>query len=176
MSETPSAREAHAVVDEFTYEVALLFFRMKLAATDFLGQGKHSSGRRSILKNLGRDGALTVPAMARARSVSRQHIQTLVNGLRADGLVTTRSNPAHKRSKLVVLTAAGRRFLGEMSKREEQLLSGLAEGMPLEDFRRATRLVRELKRRLESEEWSRAAAAARPAPSPPAPGAPGRRR
>ena len=162
MNEAPSIREAHAVVDEFTYEVALLFFRMKLAATDFLGQGKHSSGRRSILKSLGQEDALTVPEMARSRSVSRQHIQTLVNELDADGLVTTRPNPAHKRSRLVVLTSTGRRFLKEMSAHEKQLLSGLAAGIPLDDFRRATRLVRELKRRLESEEWSRAAAAARP--------------
>lgn len=162
MTEPPSKPAAHAVVDEFTYEVALLFFRMKIAATEFLGHGKHSSGRRSILKSLGRDGARTVPEMARARSVSRQHIQTLINELRADGLVTNRSNPAHKRSKLIVLTAAGKSFLGQMAAREEELFATLAEGIPLADFRRATRLVRELKRRLESEDWSRAAAAARP--------------
>lgn len=162
MTENRSKHEAHAVVDEFTYEVALLFFRMKIAATELLGQGKHSSGRRSILKSLGRDGPLTVPSMARARSVSRQHIQTLVNELRTDGLVSTRSNPAHKRSKLIALTAAGERFLKQMTVREEDLLSGLADGIPLGDFRRATSLVRELKRRLEAEEWSRAAIAARP--------------
>lgn len=176
MTEPSSKHEAHGVVDEFTYEVALLFFRMKIAATEFLGQGKHSSGRRSILKNLGREEAVTVPEMARARGVSRQHIQALVNELRADGLVGSRSNPAHKRSKLIVLTPAGKRFLKRMNAREEELLSELAKGIPLDDFRRATRLVRELKKRLESEEWSRAAAAARPAPSPPAPASPGRRR
>jgi hypothetical protein len=63
---------------------------------------------------------------------------------------------------LIALTAAGERFLKQMNVREEKLLSGLADGIPLDDFRRATALVRELKKRFEAEEWSRAARAARP--------------
>lgn len=162
MPSPPTAEDAYEVVDAFTYEVALLFFRMKVAATQFLGQGRHSSGRRSLLKSLGRSGPQTVPAMARVRGVSRQHIQTLVNELRSDGLVTRRPNPAHKSSKLIALSSAGRRFLNEMQQRERQLLSGLADGIPLDDFRHATELVREVKGRLESSEWEHAAAAARP--------------
>ncbi len=154
--------EAHEVVDAFTYEVALLFFRMKLAATQFLGQGKHSSGRRSLLKSLGRDGPQTVPAMARVRAVSRQHIQKLVNELRDDGLVIAKTNPAHKRSRLIVLTPAGESFLEEMNAREAELLEQLAEGKSLAEFRRATRLVQEVRARLESREWQERAAEARP--------------
>ena len=74
-------------LDTFTREVALLFFRMRQAATEYLGQGQHSSGRRSILKSLGELGPQTVPEMARARSVSRQHIQRIVDELKSDGLV-----------------------------------------------------------------------------------------
>ncbi len=63
-----SANETYRAVDRFTFEVALLFFRMRTAATQYLGQGRHSTGRRSILKNLA-EGPQTVPAMARRRSV-----------------------------------------------------------------------------------------------------------
>jgi hypothetical protein len=72
------------------FEVALLVFRTQIAATQYLGQRRHSTGRRSILKNLA-DGPQTVPAMAQRRAVSRQHIQKLVDTLKADGLVTSAS-------------------------------------------------------------------------------------
>jgi len=145
--------EIHEAVDAFTHEVALLYFRMTIAATQFLGQGRHSSGRRSLIKSLGADGPQTVPAMARARAVSRQHVQKLVDELRRDGMVTSRPNPAHKRSKLVDLTPAGRRFLHEMSKREVALFEELAEGIPAQEFRRAAELVRSLRTRLEQHDW-----------------------
>lgn len=152
-------------MDLFTYEVALLFFRMRVAAGEYLGQGRHSSGRRSILKSLGREGPQTVPAMARVRAVSRQHIQTLVNELKEEGLVAARDNPAHRRSKLIALTASGKRLLAHMSAREERLLEQVAEGIPRAEFERATRLLRELRSRLEGAAWREAAADARP-PSP----------
>jgi hypothetical protein len=40
-----------------------------------------TAGKRGVLKGLDRLGPQTVPQMARARPVSRQHIQTLVNRL-----------------------------------------------------------------------------------------------
>jgi DNA-binding MarR family transcriptional regulator len=46
--------------------------------------------------------------MAAARPVSRQHCQTLVNGLAEQGLVEFLDNPRHKRSKLVRITKRGR--------------------------------------------------------------------
>jgi len=56
-----------------------------------------SAARRGVLRSLARLGPQTVPQMAGARPVSRQHIQTIVNALAADGLVETIDNPAHKR-------------------------------------------------------------------------------
>lgn len=149
----PAVGEVHEVVDAFTYEVALLYFRMTTAATELLGQGKHSSGRRSILRSIDADGAQTVPAMARVRSVSRQHVQQLVDQLKSDGLVRAAPNPAHRRSKLITLTADGRRFLQRMKQREVVLFDLLAAEISPGEFRQATELVRTLRQRLEDVDW-----------------------
>jgi DNA-binding MarR family transcriptional regulator len=148
---------AHRVVDEFTFEVALLFFRMRRAATQYLGQGRHATGRRSVLKSLGEQGPQTVPEMARVRSTSRQHVQKLVDVLGADGLVEKTPNPAHKRSMLIALTRRGEEFLATMDAREARLMEYLGRGIPLRELQTATDVVRELRERFESPEWERLA-------------------
>ena len=147
--------ELHEAVDELTFEVARLYFRMRIAATQHLGHGQHSSGRRSILRSLGNDGPQTVPEMARVRSVSRQHIQSLVDGLLSDGLVRRIDNPRHQRSKLVTLTARGEGFFKEMERREAVLFSFLGRGIPLDDLRTTTEVVCHLREKLESGQWTR---------------------
>lgn len=147
-------------LDRLTYEVALLYFRMRLAATEYVGQGEHSSGRRSVLKSLAREGPQAVPQMARVRSVSRQHIQTVVDGLRADGFVRRRPNPAHKRSKLIALTARGDEFVAAMHDAEAVLFAYLGQTLRGPAVRTATEVVRELRGRLEDPAWERLARAA----------------
>ena len=143
------SENAYRAVDRFTLEVALLFFRMRAAAREYLGQGRHSTGRRSILKSVA-ESPQTVAAMARRRSVSRQHVQKLVDALRADGLVRTLPSPQDRRTRLVVLTPKGSGFLEELRAREVQLFARLAKGLPTGDFDRATRLIQEVRVRLES--------------------------
>jgi DNA-binding MarR family transcriptional regulator len=150
---TATAPEAHEAVDAFTFEAALLFFRMRLAAEQYLGQGRHSSGRRSILKSIGADGPQGISEMARLRAVSRQHVQKLVATLRADGLVETVPDPDDRRAKLVTLSPAGERFLAAMQRREKRLLAFLAESIPTREFERATALIRTIRGRLESDSW-----------------------
>lgn len=143
---------AYETMDALTFEMALVVFRLTEAARKLLGQGKHSSGKRSVLKSLGKDGPQTVPHMARLRSVSRQHVQKLVNGLLSDGLVEMRINPCHKRSKQVALSASGERFLEEMQRREREYLRYLARGISHRDLEGSLRVVRTLRQNLDSEE------------------------
>ena len=144
----------HRAVDELTFEIARLFFRMRYAARQYLGGGRHSTGRRSVLRSLGREGPQTVPAMARVRTVSRQHVQTLVDELMRDGLVTRIENPRHRRSKLVALTDSGKAFLRQMEAREADLFDFLGEDIELDDLETATRVVRQLREALESDDWA----------------------
>lgn len=153
---SPPARDQdplHEALDTFTIEVALLFFRMRLAATEYLGRGVHSSGHRSVLKSLDASGPQTVPHMARVRSVSRQHVQKLVDGLKADGLVAAIPNPAHRRSSLIALTRRGEGYLEEVGRRESDLWDYLGRGLTADEVAAATTLVRTLKERFESAEW-----------------------
>jgi DNA-binding MarR family transcriptional regulator len=137
-------------VDRFTYEVALLFFRMRAVATEYIGQGQHSTGRRSILLSVSQRPQ-TVPEMARERGVSRQHVQKLVDHLVADRLVMTRVNPADRRSRLVSPTSMGNAYFRALRARETKLFSHLARGLDPKDFRRATALIKELRSRLENQ-------------------------
>jgi DNA-binding MarR family transcriptional regulator len=150
---TTSDVERHAALDELTFMAALLYFRMRKAAEEMMGEGAQSSGRRSVLKSLSSGGPQTVPQMARFRAVSRQHVQKLVNGLVADGLVELVENPAHKRSRLVAITEAGSRLAEVTARRESEILPALAPEIPLEDLRTATRVLGRLKAAFEGEEW-----------------------
>lgn len=145
--------ERRAAVDELTMTAALLYFRMRNAAEDILGEGAQSSGRRSILKGLVKAGPQTVPQMARVRMVSRQHIQMLVNGLLEDGLVELVDNPAHKRSKLVQITPEGQEAAEATARREAQILPELSRGLSLQEIETATRVLKHFKGAFEGERW-----------------------
>ena len=69
---------------------------------------------REVLELVLLGEASTVPAMARARSVSRQQMQQQVNALLGRDLVERRDNPAHKRSSLIGLTDKGRALVENM--------------------------------------------------------------
>lgn len=95
----------------------------------------------------------TVSAMARLRSVSRQHVQMLVDGLRADGLVAAIPKPTHKRSVLIALTRRGEDYLRDLNRREEELWQFLGQDLSPDRIDSATQLVRTLRGRFESDEW-----------------------
>jgi len=65
-------------------------------------------GAWGVLHSLVSEGPQTVPQLARARPVSRQHIQQIANELMAAGFIESLPNPAHRRSRLLAITASGR--------------------------------------------------------------------
>jgi len=130
-------------------ETVALFHRLRATAEAIHGEGEVSAARRGVLRSLARGGAQTVPQMASTRPVSRQHIQTIVDALAADGLVETVANPAHKRSVLVRLTSAGRAAVRDIAAREAAFLRSLDLDMAAADVDRAVRVLRALRSRLE---------------------------
>jgi DNA-binding MarR family transcriptional regulator len=114
-----------------------------------------TAGKRGVLKGLDRLGPQTVPQMARARPVSRQHIQTLVNQLAAEGHLELVENPAHRRSHLVRLTPQGKGLVDSMSRREEKVLTRLKFDIPDKDLRAAAAVLRAVRHMLESDHWRR---------------------
>jgi DNA-binding MarR family transcriptional regulator len=126
-------------------EVIGIFHRLHAVSSDIHGGGDLSAGRLGVLRGLARMGPQTVPAMARARPVSRQHMQVLVEGLVADKLVELVENPAHARSKLVQIAASGRKFLAAAENREWAIYDEFATGFDAREVERATTLLRSVR-------------------------------
>lgn len=107
-----------------------------------------TSAERTVLDSLFGKNERTVPQIAKAKNVSRQHIQQLVDGLADKGLVRHTTNPTHKRSKLVLITDAGRHIIQDIREKEAMTLSELAEGLDFGATQSATRALRDLRREL----------------------------
>lgn len=136
-------------------ETRSLFHRMKKAAQELHGWGEWTGGERGVLFSLAELGPQTVPLLARARPVARQHIQMLVNSLLAQKLVRTVRNPEHRRSVLIALTRAGKTTVREFRKREKKVFDQLDIGATKKDLATAVRVLREINDVLSGEEWRR---------------------
>jgi DNA-binding MarR family transcriptional regulator len=100
---------------ELSVAVIEFYFRIE-AITQATAGFASAGGEWGVLRMLVKQGAQTVPDMARSRPVSRQHCQTICNALEAEGLVEFVDNPKHKRSKLVRATKKGRARFDAMRK------------------------------------------------------------
>jgi len=116
-------------------------------------QGETTAGKLGILRGLNRLGPQTVPQMARARPVSRQYIQALVNQLAAEGRIEFVDNPAHKRSRLVRLTPQGKDVVDSAMRREAKFLPRLKIDVPEKDLRTATSVLRAVRAVFERTQW-----------------------
>lgn len=133
--------------------VVALALRLRAAAAELHLDSELTAARRGVLESLQQYGDQTVPEIARARPASRQHVQSLVNGLLADALVERVDNPAHRRSKRMRITAGGRALLDGLHRREAEALKALAPGLDPWRLREATQVLAELRTALESERW-----------------------
>jgi len=103
-----------------------------------------SGGERAVLVELAEEGPRTVPEMARARPVSRQHIQAIVNPLLARGLVELVDNPRHRRSKLVRITPNGRDVVGRVRSREGRVVATLVPRLHAGELETTARTLEQL--------------------------------
>ena len=134
-------------------ETVSLFHRLRAAAEQVHRQGGTTAGKLGILRGLNRLGPQTVPQMARARPVSRQYIQALVNQLAAEGRIEFVDNPAHKRSRLVRLTPQGKDVVDSAMRREAKFLPRLKIDVPEKDLRTATSVLRAVRAVFERTQW-----------------------
>ena len=112
-------------VTELLDEVRMLFHLAAQVAEELHAAEPVTVSMRAVLELLQQTGPAAVPDIARRRYVTRQHIQTLVNALLAEGLVAAEANPAHRRSPRIALTADGRRMIRRITDRERRFLAGL---------------------------------------------------
>jgi DNA-binding MarR family transcriptional regulator len=174
----PTIPRAHASLETLLAEVAALANQLRKTPALLPRQDNSTQGGWSILQTLGRSGPQTVPDIARARALSRQNIQILVNRLESQGYVTVTPNPAHKRSGLVALTDRGRGLLATVMEREATSLEGMLPHVPQKRLLPAARLLRRLRELLAGKELPLAETTEQsPAPKPaPTPRKPARRK
>lgn len=135
-------------LDELIDEVRVLYQALVAIAGQLHGAGM-TVGMRAVLEALAKGGPSTVPALARARRVTRQRIQSLVDACRAAGYVETHSNPAHARSMLIALTASGRSRIERLRAREFGVVAKHAEPLAPARLRAASRTLRAVRASLE---------------------------
>ena len=108
-------------LDDLIYEVRVFYQSLVQVVEELHSDQNMSLGMRAVLEYLLKNGAATVPTMARNRRVTRQRIQTLVNQLLEVSLVESQANPASKRSSLIALTTEGRQTISAMRRKEGSL-------------------------------------------------------
>ncbi len=138
--------ELRGVVDE----TIGLFHRLRFVAEEIYGEDGRSTARRGVLRGLTRYGAQTVPALARARSVTRQSLQPVVDALVRDGLAELLENPRHARSALARATPKGQRLVRDWDAIDDRVLSAIGRGLSKEDLRITLQTLITLRERFET--------------------------
>ncbi|WP_250007399.1 MarR family winged helix-turn-helix transcriptional regulator [Actinoplanes sp. M2I2] len=103
-------------------------------------------GMRAVLEVLAELGPATVPAIGERLDLARQGIQRHVNDLAHLGLVEARANPAHRRSVLIGLTAAGTARFARIRDDELGRLDRMAAGCTTDEIATAVKVLRSLGR------------------------------
>lgn len=103
--------------------------RLQEALCDDLGL---TPAMRGVLQVLADGSARSVPQIARVKSVTRQHIQALVDGLWDRGFCEFLPNPYHARSPLVELTHRGQAVLETLRDVEQTSTAELATGLTMD--------------------------------------------
>ena len=145
MSQLPGERELLPLL----LAAGATFHKMRHLGRRVGAVSEEGGGVWGLMRSLALDGPQTVPQLARARPVTRQHIQTLVNGLLDDGLVRLIDNPRHKRSRLVALTAAGKRRYEKLDQAVLALTRRLAPAISAEECAAALRVLARINEALD---------------------------
>ena len=131
-----------AVVLQSLFEQTGLLFHAHKEWAETLHEGVQlTASMRVVLELVLREGPTPVPEIARARLVSRQHIQHQVDALLERKLVRREPNPAHKRSALIVLADRGRALIQNMRADELHALSRLQAGTSDSAIREAAQVL-----------------------------------
>jgi DNA-binding MarR family transcriptional regulator len=91
--------------------------------------------------------------MAREKTVSRQHIQMIVNKLLERGWVECIVNPTHTRSSLIRMTSAGTQLFGVIRRREAKLLAVIEKQLAKKNLLITAQTLQTLDEYFQSQQW-----------------------
>ena len=143
-------KDAARIYQDLYEEIRKMHNRLRWLGDRIHREDGQTSAKRSLLWSLYEEGEATVPQLAVERLVSRQIIQTQVNLLLEEGLVTFIPNPRHKRSKLLALTTEGQRLVEKMRDRETGLLEEIGSPLSAHEVETTVTNLGTLRRHLEN--------------------------
>ncbi len=106
-------------------------------------------GMRAVLESLRLNGPQAVPVIARARRVSRQRIQALVDQLLDSDLVIRQKNPASQRSPLIAISKSGAETIRRFQRREEDFFKNAKINISDHELTALTDRLAEIRQHLE---------------------------
>jgi DNA-binding MarR family transcriptional regulator len=144
--------EGSEAMSRILWTIPSLYHRLTAIGELIYSRHGLTSGKRSLLNDLAEKGPHSLAEMVRARPpVTRQYIQRLVAELRNAGMVEFGENPNDLRSKIVRLTAQGRRVIEALEPVEQRLAKLLAAGHSQAELDAAMRTLARVAHRLKDE-------------------------
>lgn len=138
--------------NELIVEVFRLNGQLIATADKLVAKFGLTGARWQVLGALVQSGGYeTVPRLAAAMGLTRQSVQRVVNEMVTDGLLVFEENPNHKRSKLVVMTKKGEKIFEAALEIQKPWVKALSEGISGKRLSDATKVMRELRARLEQQ-------------------------
>ena len=130
--------------DELVAQLRELFFALRGVTARMLVDLDCTAVERGVLYEIDRLGPQTVPAMARARAVSRQAMQKTIDRLVARRWLRAEPNPSHARSPLIALAPAGQKAYATIRAREAAALGAARLPVGAAELRRTTQTLAQL--------------------------------
>lgn len=96
--------------------------------------------------------AQPVAWLARDLGANRQNVQRIINDLQKEGLVAFEANPHHRRAQLVVLTDKGKQAFEAAMRLQAPWVNGLSDGLFVKDIETVHRVIRALRKKLETND------------------------
>jgi DNA-binding MarR family transcriptional regulator len=139
---------AGTALTHLVLEVFRLNGRLLAAGDRMTRPAGQTSARWQVLGAID-PGPRTVSQIARVMGLTRQSVQRTADRLQSEGIVSYVDNPAHRRAKLVALTARGRSVLAGITRRQVVWANELGARLDEADLRRALRTVHAFREILE---------------------------
>ena len=140
---------ARASIKQLVWQTRRLFQHLRSVSETLLEETDINASQRAVLEFLHREQPVTVPHMAKKLSVSRQHIQVIVNELLEMGLVNAIENPAHKRSPLLETTPSGNQLFKSIA----EFIRKLQKKFPMKDLQTTLETLQTFDELLTSHAW-----------------------
>lgn len=140
---------------QLVWQTRRLFQHLRVVSDEMLESTDINTSQRAVLEILFPKQVYSVPQIAQQLSVSRQHIQVIVNELQLLSLVKAVENPAHKRSPLIATTEAGTRLFEAIQKKEAELLEPIQKNFSKKDLATTLKTLKAFDDHLTSNEQER---------------------